>query len=384
MILNFTRAADGTALLVLAILSFRLWHNLRFLRRARERAQQANTQPRVSILVPARDEAQAIVTCIDSLANQNYPDFEIIALDDQSSDETGILLNELAARYPNLTVIHGCENPPAGWNGKSYACQRLAARATGEWLLFTDADTRHMPDSIAQGITQAELLDVDLLSAFPRQIAETWSERIIISFIVDFLPLIGIDLTSMWRTSSGAVAANGQYMLMRTSTYRAVGGHEAIASALVDDFALAQRFRTCGYSVALVDGTSMLSCRMYRSASEVWSGFSKNILLGMESTTSDRHQRGWGAVFAWGYACMFVLPFARLFLAGHKRLPLVEIGWLAALRVLVNRQFARPAHEIITTPLAAWSVMALGLMAFIRRQRGAQVRWKERDYRLSG
>ena len=372
MIRNLIRAADGTALLVLAILSVRLWRNLRFLRRTRDRARLLDFQPRVSVLVPARDEAQTILACIDSLANQNYPDFEIIALDDQSSDETGALLDERAERYLNLTGIHSCENPPAGWNGKSYACHRLAACATGEWLLFTDADTRHMPDSIAQGIAQAELLNSDLLSAFPRQITESWSERLVVSFIVDFLPLVGVDLTRMWRRNSGAVAANGQYLLVRASAYRAVGGHEAIASALVDDFALARRFRSSGYAIALVDGTSMVSCRMYRSASEVWSGFSKNILLDMESTTAERHPRGWGIVFAWGYACVFVLPFARLLIPGHKRLPLVEIGWLAALRVLVTRQFARPAHEIVTTPLAAWIVMALGLSAVIRRRRGAQ------------
>lgn len=384
MIRNLIRAADGTALLVLAILSVRLWRNLRFLRRARDQARLSDSQPRVSVLVPARNEAQTILACIDSLANQNYPDFEIIALDDQSSDETGALLDERAGRYLNLTGIHSCENPPAGWNGKSYACHRLAARATGEWLLFTDADTRHMPDSIAQGIAQAELLNADLLSAFPRQITESWSERLVVSFIVDFLPLVGVDLTRMWRRNSGAVAANGQYLLVRASAYRAVGGHEAIASALVDDFALARRFRECGYRVALVDGTSMLSCRMYRRASEVWSGFSKNILLGLEATSGGGYSHGWGLVFAWGYACVLVLPFARLLLSGHKWLPLIEIGWLAVLRGMVKRQFARPAHEIVTTPLAAWSVMALGLSALMRRRRGAQIRWKGRDYPVSG
>ena len=187
MIRNFTRAADGTALLVLAILSYRLGRNLRFLRQARDRARLSDSQPRVSILIPARDETRTIVACIESLANQQYPDFEIIALDDQSSDGTGALLDDLAARNPNLTVVHGWKNPPAGWNGKSYACYRLAARATGDWLLFTDADTRHQPDSIQQGIAQAESLNADLLSAFPRQITASWSERIVVSFIVDFL-----------------------------------------------------------------------------------------------------------------------------------------------------------------------------------------------------
>ena len=227
-------------------------------------------------------------------------------------------------------------------------------------------------------------MQVDLLSAFPRQITASWSERIVVSFIVDFLSLVSIDLASLWRGKAQAVVANGQYLLVRAVAYRAVGGHESVAGALVDDFALAQRFHDCGQAVALVDGTSMLTCRMYRSAAEVWAGFSKNILLGMMATSGDQRPRGWGAVFAWGYACVFVLPFARLLLPGHKRLPLIEIAWLAILRALVSHQFARPASEIATTPLAAWSVMALGLNALIRRRRGVKVRWKGRDYRLSG
>ncbi len=384
MIRNFIRAADGTALLVLTFLSYRLWRNLRFLRRARAAARLTQDPPRVSVLVPARDEARTIVACIASLAQQDYPNYEVIALDDQSSDGTGALLDDLAVRCSNLTVVHGCERPPSNWNGKSYACHRLAARATGEWLLFTDADTRHLSSSIAQGIAQAEALNVDLLSVFPKQITKSWSERIVVSFIVDFLPLVGIDLANLWRGKTQAVVANGQYLLVQASAYRAVGGHELVAEALVDDFALAQRFHERGHTVALVDGTSMVSCRMYHSVTEVWAGFSKNILLGMETTSGGARQRGWDFVFAWGYACLFVLPFVRLLLSGRRWLPLIEIAWLAALRGMVSHQFARPVHEITTTPLAAWDVMALGLNALIRRRRGGHIRWKGRDYRLSG
>lgn len=378
----FFRAADMTALLVLSVFSYRLWRNLRFLRDVGQTAGLRQKLPSVSVLVPARDEARTIVACIDSLANQHYPKAEIIALDDQSGDATGALLDELAARAPALNVMHGGEAPPPDWNGKSYACHRLAARATGEWLLFTDADTEHAATSIAQGIAQAEALEVDLLSAFPRQITGSWGERIVVSFIVDFLPLVGIDLAKLWRGVADTAAANGQYLLVRAAAYRAVGGHEAIARELVDDFALARRFQDCGYRVALVDGTRMLSCRMYRSTGEVWGGFVKNILLGLEKSSTEKRPRWWSAMFAWGYACVFVLPFARLFLRS-RRLPLIEIGWLAALRLLVSRRFARPLHEVVSTPFAAWSVMALGLHALIRRRRGQGIRWKGRDYRLN-
>jgi chlorobactene glucosyltransferase len=379
----FVRAADATALLILCVLTVRLWRNLRFLRRARSLIRLPDALPRVSVLVPARDEARTIVDCIDSLAQQDYPNFEIIALNDQSSDETGALLDEMAARHPNVTVLHGCESPPAGWNGKSYACHRLAVIATGEWLLFTDADTRHTPTSIAHGVAQAEALGADLLSAFPKQLTESWSERLLVSFILDFLTLLGVDLTNLWRGTSGSIAANGQYLLVRAAAYRTVGGHEAVFQALVDDFALAKRIRSKGYKVALVDGTSMLICRMYHDAGEVWAGFSKNILLALETTTAEKRPSWWSAVFAWGYACVFVLPFFWLLLPARKRLLLVEIAWLGVLRGLVNGQFSRPLNEVVTTPLAGWSVMALGLSALLRRRRGTRIRWKGRDYRAS-
>ena len=127
MIQLFRLASHLTALLVLSGFSQRLWRNLRFLRRAGEFKSLPDHPPRVSVLVPARNEARTIRACIDSLAAQHFPDPEIIALDDQSTDETGAILDHLKAHHPNLTVLHGSENPPFGWNGKSYACHRLAA-----------------------------------------------------------------------------------------------------------------------------------------------------------------------------------------------------------------------------------------------------------------
>ena len=120
-----------TAVLALAALTRRLARNLRFLRHARQVARLPDPPPRVSVLVPARDEAATVAACVESLARQEYPHFEVIALDDQSSDGTGAILDSLAARFPHVTALHGDEAPPAGWNGKSYACQRLADRAQG-------------------------------------------------------------------------------------------------------------------------------------------------------------------------------------------------------------------------------------------------------------
>ncbi|MBI5928777.1 MAG: glycosyltransferase [Chloroflexi bacterium] len=370
----------ATALSLLSIMSYRLWHNLMYLQQAQRLATDSSgTLPKVSILVPARNEARNIVPCIESLVSQDYPEFEIIVLNDLSSDETGTLLDSLATQYPNVRVLHGTEDPPKGWNGKSYACHRLAEQATGEWLLFTDADTVHSSASVAQGITQAKKLGVALLSVFPKQITESWGEQIVVSFILDFLPLIAVDLNALWQNGSSTALANGQYLLVNAEAYHAMGGHQAIFNELVDDFALAKQVRLGGYKTAMVSGTSMLSCRMYHNASEVWGGFSKNLMLGLETSAAKKPPAWFGPLFAWGYACIFVLPFFYLLNAPQKRLPLLEIGWLAFLRGCINFYFRRSLSEVITTPLAAWSVMALGLNALLRQ--GKEVQWKGRHYK---
>ncbi|HEU5349071.1 MAG TPA: glycosyltransferase family 2 protein [Ktedonobacterales bacterium] len=370
------------ALSLLALFSVRLRSNLRFLRTAHRQASPVEQPPRVSVLVPARNEAATISSCVTSLLRQQYPDLEVIVLDDGSTDGTGQFLDALQAEYPQLTVLHTTKDPPSGWNGKSYACDRLAKQASGEWLLFTDADTLHMPTSIGKGVAQALALHTALLSAFPYQRTETWSERIIVSFIIDFIPLITLDFNGIWRGHAKRIAANGQYLLVHAATYRMIGGHASIHGALVDDFALAQRFRACGHTIALVDGTSMLRCRMYRTFHELRNGFSKNVLGALTSSPQGQHSLWLAPLFAWCYACLFVIPFFNLLFSGQhqKALAALEICWLAGLRGLVVWHFKRPLPEILTTPLAAWSLMALSLRVLYLRSRKQGILWKGRLY----
>lgn len=372
-----------TALGALALLSVRLASNLWFLRRARVQAslvgRSDDAAPRVSVLVPARDEAATIVDCVASLLDQRYPHLEVLVLDDNSTDGTGELLDALAAHAERLTVMRRRGAPPADWNGKSYACDALAHHATGEWLLFTDADTLHTPESVARGVAFATALNADFVSVFPYQHVGTWSERLLVSFLLDFLPLVTIDFAALARGRGARVAANGQYLLVNAATYRAVGGHASISSDLIDDFALARRFQAQGSRIALIQGESLLSCRMYRSAGEVWSGFSKNLLGALDAPV--RWQAFvWAPLFAWLYACLFVLPFAHLALGQQVGLAVAEIAWLFIVRGAVVWRLKRPPDEVLTTPFASWGVMALGMSALIQRWRSAPVMWKGRAY----
>ncbi len=375
--------AAGTALAVLAGASLRLWCNLRFLRWLRQAGDAVvGPAPRVSILVPARDEARSIAACVTSLLAQEHAACEVLVLDDGSRDGTGALLDMLVASAPSLTVIHASEEPPAGWNGKSYACERLAARAGGDWLLFTDADTWHTPQSVARGLACAQALGVSLLSVMPRQRTETWSERLLVSCVMDFLPLLGLDLAALVRGRAGPVAANGQYLLVRADHYRAAGGHAAIRGALVDDIALARHLRARGYAVALVDGQAMVRCRMYTDAREVWDGFVKNVWLGLVTASECTGLRAWlgAGLFVWGYASVCVAPFVGLVAGPAPWLDAMIVVWLLLLRAATNHSLRRPLAEVVTTPVALWCVMALSLAALWRRWRHQALWWKGRAY----
>ena len=371
-----------TNLAVLTVLTGRLIANMRFLRSARQRAmaQQVLPGPRVSVLVPARNEAASIAACIRSLLAQEYTDMEVLVLDDESTDGTGDQLDALRELAPQLEIMHSREDPPSGWNGKSYACWRLANLARGDWLLFTDADTVHSVTSIRQGLAFALAHNAELVSVLPRQHTVTWSERLIVSFILDFLPLIGLDLRAVWRGTSRRAGANGQYLLVHAASYQAVGGHASIRGSLVDDFALAERFKSHGFTVLLVDGTDMLSCHMYTSFREVWNGFSKNLLGALVSPREQTHALWQAPLFAWGYACLFVIPFWRLVRGPRRWLAAFEVAWLSVLRGIATHHLRRSLSEIITTPLAAWAVMAIGLSALYRRLVGREISWKGRLY----
>lgn len=237
---------------------------------------RARQLPRVSVLVPARNEAHNIEACIRSLLEQDYPDFEVIVLDDSSEDDTRRILARLARDTGRLRVLDGSP-PPPGWLGKHWACHQLAQAAGGELLLFTDADTRHESNALRDAVSALLAEGADLVTAFPREVAATIGEKLIvpvISFgIVSFLPLA---LARRMKLPSLSVTI-GQFMLFRRSAFEAVGGYEAIRDHIVDDVMLGRRIIQHGFAWRLMDGTRHVSCRMYRGFWDAVDGFTKNV-----------------------------------------------------------------------------------------------------------
>ncbi len=241
-------------------------------------ARPAFAWPRISVLIPARNEAANIGACLESLLAQDYPNCEILVLDDGSEDATAAIVADFAARDParRLHLLRGA-SLPSGWLGKCHACAQLAAAARGEYLLFTDADTRHGPRSLANALAAAETLHAGLVSVLPRQQALTPAEQLLLPLLpFNILTLLPVGLVRR-RPEPSLSAGIGQFLFFRRSAYLATGGHAAVRRSALDDVELARRVKAAGWHMALLGGGEAVQCRMYSSFTQIWCGFSKNL-----------------------------------------------------------------------------------------------------------
>jgi len=256
-------------MLLIALSNLRAWRRLGSYR-------AVSTFPRLSVLVPARNEEVSVEKCVRSLLAQDYPDYEVLVLDDQSDDRTPSVLADLASAERRLQILRG-EPPPPPWLGKHWACHQLARAAGSDYLVFVDADTRLAPQTLRYAISATLAEGTDLLSVFPRQEVGSWSERLVVPVlqwsIFCFLPLA---LAYRLRVP-GLVAASGQFMLFRREAYDAIGGHAAVRQDVLDDVALTRRVQANGLRWRLLDGGEHMRCRMYRDFHGVCEGFSKNL-----------------------------------------------------------------------------------------------------------
>ena len=351
--------------------------------------------PLVSILVPARNEALNIAACAGSLLVQDYPNCELIVLDDHSEDGTGDVLHGLGVSESGkqARLLRGEALPP-GWCGKNWACDQLARAARGKFLFFTDADTQHAPGTVAAAVAYARRHRADLVSAWPRLVTKTWSEKLIIPMIV----LLGMTLYPHWlvlllqrwprlaapvpmRFRRLLGAANGQFMFFTRAAYAQIGGHEAVRDHVVEDVALGRavtarigegmRLRNC-------DSQAFSTVRMYRSLAEVWEGFTKNLRAAFEGSLA-----GFLAIGA-VQLCCFLLPFALLLAPmPGKRFIVAEVALIYTIRAILTARFQTSWLGCALHPAGHALALAIGLNSWWRSARGGVV-WKGRRYAVEG
>lgn len=229
--------------------------------------------PKVTAIIPAKDEESTLGECLASVCAQGYPGLEILVVDDRSTDGTAAIVEGFAARDPRVRLIRIHELPP-GWTGKTHALHVATAQAAGDWLWYLDADTRHHPDCLSIVLKYALDQKTSMASLVPEMRCETYWEKVV-------QPLAGIVLMRSFplflvnREDKKLAFANGQYILMTRAAYAASGGHEAVRDRFVEDIYLAQRVKAAGLPIRVAFGTAISSTRMYTSLPTIVRGWSR-------------------------------------------------------------------------------------------------------------
>ncbi len=239
--------------------------------------------PKVSIIVSALNEAETIEPALQSLLALNYPQLEIIAINDRSTDATPVILERMAKTNPKLRVLH-ISTLPAGWLGKNHALHQGALLASGDYLLFTDADVIFKPDAINRAVNYCEQQQVDHLALMFQLLANSRLLRMmILSFMVGFLSYF-----KPWKvgTSAKHFCGLGGFNLVRRKAYEGAGGHAALPMAVVDDMRLGKLMKTAGYRQHVLAGFDFVAVEWYPGVPEMVKGLQKNFFAGLDYKVS--------------------------------------------------------------------------------------------------
>ena len=240
--------------------------------------------PLISVCVPARNEERNIRACVESILAQDYPNFEVIVLEDRSTDATGEILRIIAAHDDKLRVISGSDLPK-GWAGKPHALFQASASARGEWLCFVDADTFLSPTTLSSCYTKAIETRADMFTIMTLQIMGSFWEKVVMPIVMTALS-VGFSPRKVNDPNSKDAIANGQFILIKRSVYDAIGGHESVRDQIVEDKAISEQVKWNDYRLIVANGYSIVKTRMYTSLPEMWEGWTKNIYLGLSDRPS--------------------------------------------------------------------------------------------------
>ena len=374
--------------------------NLLVYRPVANRPSATGSRPRsLSVLIPARNEENNLPATLTAVLANRYAEFEVIVLDDHSTDRTAAIVSEFAARDSRVR-LEAAPPLPVGWCGKQHACHVLAGFARHPLLVFIDADVRLAPDALrrmesfmdeerrspTRRVFEAELIaqgrrpapQIALASGVPRQELGTFSERLLLP-LIHFVLLGYLPMHLMrWTKQAGFSAGCGQLFVARADAYRATGGHAMIRATLHDGVKLPRLFRRAGFKTDLFDATDLATCRMYQTNAETWRGLAKNATEGLGAPGT-------------------ILPMTLLLLGGQM-LPmalLVSAPWLsssailfaifgAALgflpRLLGVWKFHQPLGGALLHPLGVLALLGIQWYALIRRLAGRSSEWKGRSY----
>ncbi len=355
--------------------------NLRSLKTPRADSKVPGPAPLVSILIPARDEEVNIRACLESLQKQDYPNFEVLVLDDNSVDGTADIIDVMAAEDSRIQLIRG-DPLPEDWAGKPFACYQLALKARGAWLLFVDADTTHAAHMLHGVLSIAMKLKTSLLSGFPRQLASSLPQKVAIP-VLYFVILSWFPLWWLHRSRKPKPSlAIGQFLLFPRDDYWRIGGHKAVKSRILEDVWLGVEVNRHGGRHVAIDLSPVVFCNMYRNLGAMWEGFIKwmysvaaisRVALVMMLVAGYFF---FLAPFYWLWNEFFVVTTP----TAWREAVIFQVAVILLMRGLIDNRFKEPVISVILHPMGFWVLVMRALYAGGRLVVGACISWKKRLY----
>ncbi|OXS80192.1 glycosyltransferase [Domibacillus enclensis] len=347
---------------LLALFCFMTIVNIASMPRLKRKEQMSGQK--LSVLIPMRNEERNAAAVIQSVQSIHWPNLECIVLNDGSTDRTEERLIESIGRDQRFTIVNGKELPE-GWVGKVHACHQLGKRASGDYLLFLDADVRVKPVAIIEAVTLLQKRSAGLLSGFARFPARPVLAKLLVPmqpfFVFFHLPV----LLANWTKWAAASAAHGGFMLFTREAYEAAGGHQSVKGSLVEDVHIMRNVKKAGHKAMIANIAPSVTCTMYETNAETWEGFLKNTFNGLGRS------KGAAALLILFYAVFYVAPLFLLF-AGY---------WLPYLLIVLQKLLVDAAAR-----QSLWYApfMPLSAAAFIVLLLSAMTRpvhtWKGRTY----
>ena len=383
---------SSTILFILAFIIIYWIHNQYQLDIIVTPAPSPASAPKISVCIPARNEENNIRRSVEAVLLQDYRSFEVIVLDDRSTDATLTLLKEIASRDSRLIPINGSDLPN-GWAGKPHALYQASAVASGEWLCFVDADTFLEPNALSAVYAKALETKADLFTIMTRQILGSFWERTVMPLVMTALS-VGFSPRKVNDPSRRDAVANGQFIFIKRKIYDAIGGHEKIKDQIVEDKALSENVKWNGHRLVVADGRLVVSTRMYTSLATMWEGWTKNIYLGLRDQRSLLLLGVFGATLAL-MAALFLPAWPLLGLAWYFN----SGGWMALavvfealsvwaylvyIRSLVAGEMEIPRWYAWTSPLGAGVFAAMMFTSAWKVVSGQGVTWRGRRYTPAG
>jgi chlorobactene glucosyltransferase len=335
----------------------------------------------VTVVIPARNEAATIETVVRSVLASGYAPFEVLVVDDRSTDDTAVIVERMAKHDSRLRLIPGAELP-AGWFGKPWACAQGYRQARGEILLFTDADTRHAPELLGRAVAALEDLGADVLSLVAQQRCVTFWERVVMPQIWLLLGLRYPPHAVNRATAPRQVVANGQFILASRTAYEALGTHAAVRHEVAEDLALAQATVRSGRKLRLAHATNLLETRMYHGLAHLIEGWSKNLYLGSRRSFPDEPLRRALVPLALLAPLVFwLVPLVLLAVPELRAAGIAATILSAAFWALISFGMAIPPIYGLGFPLGAAMACYIVARSVARGARG--VEWKGRVYHVA-